>query len=215
MKQIKKCSICGRDTKVCNTEIGLLCGKHYLQYKRHGKILSRTKYDPNEFIIEDSIVKIYLYNSSGEKIEETIIDKDKYDSVKDFKWCLDPNGYVKNSKHQYLHRFVTGEKNLFVDHINGNKLDNRLENLRICCNADNLKNRVNLPKSNTSGVIGVRYREDRHKWYASIQCNNQKINLGSFITKEEAIQARIKAELEYFGEYKSKILNNEINKTEL
>lgn len=36
MKEIRRCSICGSTTKVCNTEVGLLCGKHYLQYKRHG-----------------------------------------------------------------------------------------------------------------------------------------------------------------------------------
>lgn len=103
------------------------------------------------------------------------------------------------------------ESILFVDHINGDKLDNRKNNLRICSNADNLKNRVKLPSNNTSGILGVRYRADRNKWYAEIQCNRQRIRLGSYIDKEDAIKARLTAEYKYFGKYKSKILNNEID----
>ena len=51
----------------------------------------------------------------------------------------------------------------YVDHINGNTLDNRKQNLRIISNANNLKNRIKLPSNNTSGIIGVRYRKDRNK----------------------------------------------------
>lgn len=211
MKDIKKCSICGSIIKVCNTEIGLLCGKHYLQYKRHGKIQNRTRYDSNEFIIDRDLVRIFLYNKEGNKIAEALIDRENYNLVNDCKWCLDKNGYVKNSKQEYLHRIITKETSLYVDHINGNKLDNRKSNLRVCSNADNLKNRVKLPISNTSGILGVRYRTDRGKWYAEIQVNNRKIYLGSYINKEDAIRARLEAEFRYFGEYKSKVLNNEIN----
>lgn len=211
MKEIKKCSICGSTTKVCNTEIGLLCGKHYLQFKRYGKIKNRTKYDPNEFITEGEITKIYLYNKDGIKVSEALIDTDKLPIVKDCKWCLDGNGYVKNSNQGYLHRIIMEEHTLFVDHINGNKLDNRISNLRVCTNADNLKNRIKLPSSNTSGILGVRFRKDRNKWYAEIQVNNQKHYLGSYTNKEDAIKARLDAEIKYFGEYKSKILNNEVS----
>ena len=209
MKEIKKCSICGSTTKVCNTEIGLLCCKHYLQYKRHGKIQDRTKYDPNEFVIEEDLVRIFLYNKDGNKVAETLVDNDDYNLIKGHKWCLDKNGYVKNSKQEYLHRTITGETILYVDHINGNKLDNRKSNLRVCSNADNLKNRVKLPSSNTSGILGVRYRSDRNRWYTEIQVNNEKIYLGNYTNKEDAIRARSKAEIKYFGEYKSKIINNE------
>lgn len=76
--------------------------------------------------------------------------------------------------------------------------------MRVCSNADNLKNRVKLPSSN-------RYRSDRSKWYAEIQVNNKKIRLGSYIDKEKAVRARLEAEIKYFGEYKSKVLNNEVD----
>lgn len=81
---------------------------------------------------------------------------------------------------------------LTVDHINGNTLDNRKCNLRLCTNVDNLKNRINLPKNNTSGILGVRFRKDRNKWYSELQVNGKTIRLGSYLTKEEAIKARKK-----------------------
>ena len=206
----KSCCICGSQNKICHTDIGYLCGKHYLQYKRHGKC-TRTKYDSNEFIRENNIVKIYLYDKNGNKINEAVVDSDKYDLVKNYKWCVDHNGYVRNSNQEYLHRLIMNAENLFVDHINGNKLDNRLSNFRLCTNSENIKNHIKLNKNNTSGIVGVRYRKDRHKWYAEIQCDNKVIRLGSFSKKEDAIKARIDAEIIYFKEFKSKILNNEIN----
>lgn len=211
MKQIKTCCICGNCNKTVNTDIGILCGKHYLQYIRYGKIKLRTKYDPNEIKEFSDYAVIYLYDRDSEVIAEALIDKEDIPKVINSKWCRDKNGYVKNSKQEYLHRTLLGETNLFIDHINGNKLDNRKRNLRICNNADNLKNRVKLPKNNTSGILGVRFREDRNKWYTEIQCNKEKIYLGSFSSLEEAIKARLNGELKFFGKYKSKILNNEIN----
>lgn len=211
MKQIKTCCICGNCNKTVNTDIGILCGKHYLQYIRYGKIKLRTKYDPNEIKEFSDYAVIYLYDRDSEVIAEALIDKEDIPKVINSKWCKDKNGYVKNSKQEYLHRILFNKTDLFIDHINGNKLDNRKENLRICNNADNLKNRVKLPKNNTSGILGVRFREDRNKWYTEIQCNKEKIYLGSFSSLEEAIKARLNGELKFFGKYKSKILNNEIN----
>ena len=46
-----------------------------------------------------------------------------------------------------------------------------------------------------------------NKWYAEIQCNGQRINLGSYSEKEDAIKARLEAEIKYFGKYKSQVLN--------
>lgn len=194
----KRCPICRKlyrksydsTNKVCNSSIGLLCGKHYLQYKRYGKIQNRTKSDSNEIVLKEDYAIIILYNNKSEPIAETLIDIEDIDKIKNSKWCKDKNNYVKNSNQEYLHRIIMEESNL-----------------RICCNADNLKNRVKLPSNNTSGILGVRYREDRNKWYAEIQYNKQKINLGSYTEKDDAIKARLEAEIKYFGIYKSKILN--------
>lgn len=211
MTKIKECIICGSTKKVIRSKIGLLCNRHYTQYNKYGEIKKRTKYDPNEFIFEENTVKIFLYNMFSQKVSEAIIDREDYDTVKEYKWCLSKNGYVINSKGKYLHRIVTKENTLFVDHINGNKLDNRKCNLRPCSNADNLKNRVKIPINNTSGIIGVIYRSDRNKWRAEICVDGKKIRLGYYANKIDAIRARTEAEIKYFGKYKSKVLNNEIS----
>lgn len=210
MKEIKKCCICESIKKVCNSEIGLLCGKHYCQYKRTGKILTRTKYDCNEIIDnQNGTSYICLYNNKNKEVSRTIIDSSNVDRLKDYKWCLDKNNYVKNSKQEYLHRIICNELTLYIDHIDGNTLNNLQSNLRVCSNADNLKNRVKIPSNNTSGIIGVRFRSDRNKWYSEIRVDGETIRLGSYTNKEDAIKARKEAEEKYFKEFKPQI--NEIN----
>ena len=82
-----------------------------------------------------------------------------------------------------------------IDHINGNKLDNRIVNLRNVSRADNNRN---LPrrKSNTSGVTGVR-RVKLGKWRAMIKIDGKHHLLGSFVNFEDAVAARKAAEVEY------------------
>lgn len=209
---MKYCCVCNSSNKVCNTPIGLLCGKHYMQYRRYGKVLNRTKFDPNKIILESDMAKIVLYNKNGDKIAEALIDTEDIGKISSDKWCIDKNNYVKNSKQEYLHRVILGApKDMCVDHINGNTLDNRKNNLRICTNRENTSNRTKLGTNNTSGILGVRFDNRRNKWYADIQYKGKCIFLEYFNIKEDAIKARIDAEKSYFKEFKSKILNNEIN----
>ena len=101
-----------------------------------------------------------------------------------------------------LHRFVIDvPKNKIIDHINHNVLDNRKNNLRICTQNDNAKNK-SKQINNTSGRVGVTWDKQTNKWLAQIQVNGKNIKLGRFKNKEEAIRAREEAELKYFGEYK-------------
>ena len=79
MKKIRICDICGATseiTKVHNTNVGTLCRKHYLQYKRYGKVLKRTKYDSNEIIEYEDYAEIVLYNKSGNEVVRALIDKE-------------------------------------------------------------------------------------------------------------------------------------------
>lgn len=78
-----------------------------------------------------------------------------------------------------------------IDHINGDRSDNRIENLRVVSRADNLRNR-GVCKRNKSGEIGIYWAKDRNKW--RVELANTKI--GSYDTKEEAILARDKAKAE-------------------
>jgi hypothetical protein len=88
-----------------------------------------------------------------------------------------------------------GEKpSLLIDHINGNPSDNRIENLRLATNAQNLANRGKT-KSNTSGFKGVYRHNQTNKWVASIKHLGKKYNLGCYSSPEEAHEAYKKASI--------------------
>jgi hypothetical protein len=82
-----------------------------------------------------------------------------------------------------------------IDHINGNRLDNRIENLRAVSRADNLRNR-RMPITNTSGIVGVGWDKARGKWRAQIEANGLAKCLGHFEEKADAAAARKAAEIE-------------------
>ncbi|MBU9360066.1 HNH endonuclease [Burkholderia multivorans] len=131
------------------------------------------------------------------------IDVDDLESVSGFPWRIDAKGYVIRSvswtKIQHLHRLITNAPDGYVvDHINGNKLDNRRENLRVCTVAQNLRNRRRA-KSNKSGLKGVYL--DKTRWRAQIRIDGRKICLGSFPTADLAHEAYKFAAREYHGEF--------------
>jgi hypothetical protein len=80
-----------------------------------------------------------------------------------------------------------------IDHIDGNKTNNKAGNLRDVPKCQNQRNRK-MDCQNTSGKMGVWYRKSINRWIARITVNNKKIWLGQFTTMEAAIQAREKAE---------------------
>jgi hypothetical protein len=85
-----------------------------------------------------------------------------------------------------------------VDHKDGDPMNNRRENLRVCTYAQNCFNK-GLSKNNTSGKSGV--RRHRNSWVASVYVNDETIRLGSFSSFEEAVRARLAGEQKYYGEY--------------
>lgn len=88
----------------------------------------------------------------------------------------------------------------FVDHLNLNRTDNRIANLRLATNSENMRNR-DVPKNNTSGIKGVWFHGQLKKWIAEIKIDYKKIHLGVFVEKEDARKARIKAEEKYFKNF--------------
>lgn len=83
-----------------------------------------------------------------------------------------------------------------VDHINGNRTDNRICNLRVVTSRDNSKN-LSLRCDNTSGAHGVGWHPTTQKWRARIKAGGKSISLGLFAKKDDAIKARKAAEKRY------------------
>lgn len=117
--------------------------------------------------------------------------------------CLN-NGYFRvsvNGKRYLLHRLAwfihygAWPKDQ-LDHINRNRTDNRIANLREVDYLENNKNK-SMPTRNTSGVVGVCWHRQAQKWQASIMVNQKQIHLGVFDTFEEAVAARKAAEVLY------------------
>jgi HNH endonuclease len=136
------------------------------------------------------------------------IDSDVADELANRSLYLGQNGYVYFSTWadgpQTLHAFVMGgaRDGMHIDHINGDKLDNRRVNLRFVTPQMNQVNRKRLSRANRSGVRGVASTDAsrRNPWRAQITVNRQSIHLGLFPTVELAIEARKAAERAYFGE---------------
>lgn len=132
-------------------------------------------------------------------------DMDDYDKIKNYCWHERINGNYHsieawNPKTQTkikMHWLIADK---YFDHKDRNALNNRKYNLRPANSAQNSSNR-NITNRNKTGIVGVRWDKSRNKWVAHICVNNNKMRLGSFINKDDAIKARLQAEFEYVGEY--------------
>ena len=109
---------------------------------------------------------------------------------------LDGGGYIQTGikgKYYKNHRLIFmmhhGYCPDYVDHIDGNKLNNKIENLRAATHSENLYNRK-FQSNNTSGVKGVSYENQyKKKWKAKISVDGKEISIGRFETLEEAKNA--------------------------
>ena len=106
--------------------------------------------------------------------------------------------YRANRLAYYMHHGIDPLEKL-VDHIDGDKSNNKINNLRLATHLDNQKNRK-LQINSTSGQTGVCRK--RQGWVSYISVDKKRIHLGFFADKEDAVQARIEAEKKYFGEFR-------------
>ncbi len=96
--------------------------------------------------------------------------------------------------HRIIYKLCTGEEPILIDHINGDPLDNRIENLRSVTNMENMRNSKKF-KTNSSGHVGVSWSKQNSKWEAYIWDNGTKINLGLFKNIQDAVDKRKEYEL--------------------
>ena len=133
-----------------------------------------------------------------------IIDEEDYEKVSKYKWYCSSVGYANHkSKGACLamHRYILdlNDRKMTVDHINGNKLDNRRCNLRICTQRLNTKNKTKQ-YDNKSGYKGV-YLHSSKKWVTNISVDNKTVYVGIFSDIIKAAKAYDEAAVKYYGEY--------------
>lgn len=142
-----------------------------------------------------------------------IVDDRDYERVAQYKWCAHYDSWnwyaVRSTKingrftlekmHRYILGLTKGDKKR-IDHQNGNGLDNRKENLRLCSAGQNAHNRRKYRTKNpTSHFKGV-FRS-RNKWHAEIMVKGVTIRLGAYSFEEVAALAYDLAALKYFREF--------------
>ena len=166
---------------------------------------------------------IYIIKRNGE-IREVLIDIDDFDRVINSSWCLGKGKYAQsiiNGSKVYLHHFLIGKpaSGMETDHRDRNTLNNKKDNLS---HVSIRQNRINRKITNKHGFPGIYYLPDMQKgfikhhhyfkpWQVRIRIKDlnspyknggvgtRLIHVGMFKTIEEAIEARKKAELKYFG----------------
>lgn len=139
-----------------------------------------------------------------------LVDDADFEVLSRWKWTACKKGYAYRlervdgrKKKIPMHRFLMGlDKGdaMHVDHINGNPLDNRRANLRLCTASENACNRRRY-RDSKSGYKGVTWSKAANKWKAQIRIQGRLIYLGVYAAAEDAFDAYKVASAKYHGEF--------------
>lgn len=120
---------------------------------------------------------------------------------------LKQNGYRFigiNGKHHYTHRLIFlfhhGFLPPFIDHIDGNRLNNSIDNLRVASRSENNRN-VGIQRNNTSGAKGVQFIKNTGKWRVAVRSNGILRYFGMYNDFELAELVATEARNLYHGEF--------------
>lgn len=132
----------------------------------------------------------------------TKIDDDDFELVSKYTWHCTEHGYAStrrkdNRKFLYLHRFIMkARKGEEVDHRNGDRLDNRKSNLRICDRTSNSRN-TSAHRDNKTGYKGVYFDKRTMRFCARIMVSGKTFFLGRHDSAKKAHEAYKKAAVLY------------------
>lgn len=140
----------------------------------------------------------------------TLVDDQDYEFLSQYRWCFTKTPrshtvyarrFISKGVYALMHRDILGVgKGEYVDHIDGNGLNNQRSNLRLCNQSANGGN-SQKHRISSSRYKGVSYNARRKKWYAYICPNRTYVHLGVFMEEREAALAYNRAAVEYFGEF--------------
>ena len=141
-----------------------------------------------------------------------LVDDEDFEKVNQYKWYAKRKDHIfyaarhitisyKNYQMLFLHNFISPPpKGKFIDHIDGDGLNNQKNNLRVAMPIENSRNRK-IDKDNISGYKGVYHRKDTGKFRAYIAINRKQYALGNFDTAIEAAKAYNQKASEVWGEF--------------
>jgi AP2 domain len=143
-----------------------------------------------------------------------LVDEEDYEQLKNRKWYLSSRNYAvtkfqSNGPWIMMHRLIMGLNGSpmpWLDHRNGNTLDNRRINLRVCDGVGNAANRKKMLQANPDRVTssqykGVTFKKSIKRWNARIGSDSARKSLGCYATEEEAARAYNEAAKILYGEF--------------
>jgi hypothetical protein len=143
------------------------------------EIKSALKYD------QDTGIFYFLVDSHKRKINQPASRKHS----KGYVYLYVLGKCILAHRAAWIYVYGKIEDSMQIDHINRNRSDNRISNLRLVSQSENIHN-SSIRKTNTSGFVGVGKNCHSKKWRSRITHNGKDIHLGYFFTKEEAMLAR-------------------------
>jgi hypothetical protein len=157
-------------------------------------------------ITQARVKELFDYHSNGTLTRK--IKTSNRNKVGNIVGSNNGNGYLRlsiQSKNYYVHQIIFlwnyGYIPIELDHKNGIRNDNRIENLREATHAENGKN-LSLRKYNVIGINNVSFDLSRNKWIARIVVNKKTKYLGRFKNLEDAIEARKNAEILFYKDWR-------------
>lgn len=143
-----------------------------------------------------------------------LVDDEDFESLNRFKWRRSDQGkghYAVRNEGVYklgtfklilMHRAIKdAQKGQILDHINGNGLDNRKDNLRFCTHAQNMQNQRSKNVAGTSRYKGVHWHPRGNSWRARIVVNKKSISGGCYAIEADAAKAYDALAAQHFGEF--------------
>lgn len=139
-----------------------------------------------------------------------IVDDEDFDRVSRFRWCLQQGAKSRtayatrreapNSPKIWMHRWLLdAPDDVQVDHRNGNGLDNRRSNIRLCTPSQNATNRIRTFANKSSSFVGV--HRQRSRWVARIVVALKRVHLGVFASEIDAARCYDRAALVHHGDF--------------
>ena len=121
---------------------------------------------------------------------------------------LKSDGYISVSilnhpfkEHRVIFLLVNGWLPDYIDHINQNKIDNSIENLREASTSQNMRNVSKYKRNSTSKFKGVSFHKLNNKWISHVSYNGKLIHLGYFVSEEVAARAYDEKAKQLFGDF--------------